>query len=78
MASGGPVPWPQKGMTFTNGKYCPFVKFDSALADTSLGNIRAIGANWVTLVVTMWQPYLKLAGELTCSDGPLPADKSFL
>ena len=80
VAHGAPVPWPQKGMTFTNGKYCPFVKFDSALADTSLRNIRAVGANWVTLVVTMWQPYLNSttlyrsglqANKLTATDAQL-------
>jgi len=43
------------GITFTNGKYCPEVKFSSNYSDQALANLRATGANWVAVVVTQFQ-----------------------
>lgn len=41
-----------KGITFTNGKYCPNVTFDSPEALYSLTQLRLTGADSVAIVVT--------------------------
>ena len=40
--------WEQKGITFTNGKYCPEVKFDSEKSDLSLTNLASTGKRSVS------------------------------
>ncbi|GAM18788.1 hypothetical protein SAMD00019534_019630, partial [Acytostelium subglobosum LB1] len=49
------INWKQKGMTYTNGKYCPYVKFNESKSDLSLYNLRGTGANYVSIVVTNFQ-----------------------
>jgi len=44
-------------MTFTNGKYCPNVTFDSISANISLNHIASMGTNYISVVVTQYQPY---------------------
>jgi len=48
----------QSGVTFTNGKYCPNVTFDSPKALMSLEHIASTGANWVAIVVTQYQVHM--------------------
>ncbi|EFA85383.1 hypothetical protein PPL_02386 [Heterostelium album PN500] len=49
------INWSQKGMTYTNDKYCPFVRYNDSKSDLSLYNLRSSGANWVSIVVTNFQ-----------------------
>lgn len=57
LPSSATVHWPQRGMTFTAGKYCPYVGFDSALSDLSLTELASTGANWVSVVDTTFQRF---------------------
>lgn len=50
-----PVKWEHKGMTFTNGKYCPDVRFGTKESDLSLDNLAKTGSTWVAIVVTQFQ-----------------------
>lgn len=42
-------------MTFTNGKYCPDVRFGTKESDLSLDNLAKTGSTWVAIVVTQFQ-----------------------
>lgn len=44
--------WEIKGMTFTNGKYCPEVPYGSEAAHYSMKLLESTGTNYVALVVT--------------------------
>ncbi len=52
-----PVPtvMAQRGITFTNGKYCPNVTFASAAAGRSLRRLADTGASHVAVVVSLFQ-----------------------
>ncbi len=55
-----PAPTPgrkleQAGITFTNGKYCPNVTFDSPAGMNSLQRLASTGANAVSIIVTQYQ-----------------------
>jgi hypothetical protein len=41
-----------KGITFTNGKYCPNVTFLSDAASYSLEQLASTGANSIAIIVT--------------------------
>ena len=47
----------QRGITFTNGKYCPNVTFESPAALTSLQRLAATGASHVAVIVTQYQRF---------------------
>lgn len=51
----GNVKWKQRGMTFTGGKYCPNSSFGSKDSEISLQNVAALGANFVSVIVTRFQ-----------------------
>eukprot|EP01117_Protostelium_nocturnum_P017341 TRINITY_DN7050_c0_g1_i1.p1 TRINITY_DN7050_c0_g1~~TRINITY_DN7050_c0_g1_i1.p1 ORF type:complete len:452 (+),score=115.02 TRINITY_DN7050_c0_g1_i1:51-1406(+) len=51
------VMWKQKGIAFSDGRYCPWVKFGSTKSLLSLQNLMSTGATHVGLIVVFYQDY---------------------
>ena len=51
----GSASWSIKGMSYTGDRYCPQVPMGTASANQSLTNLQTLGANWVAIIVTLYQ-----------------------